>query len=600
MPEATMYPIAMPGATMGQKKNYPPEFLPSNISPYCRNMEFLNGRLQARYGLSKFSSTALVGAVLTKAELQLFSNTRYEVFATTKDIVKYDFTNARFDYLNPLYTTGTIEVQAGTPTILRGTGTLWAANVKIGDYVKLGSGSVHTGSTWYRVTVVTDNTHLTVASSMPTTAALSNYVIRSTYTGGNTDIWDWVQFFDKNLGELLIMTNGVDKPQYWSGSGQFASFGTLPATLTAAKYVSVYSERLLIAWTVEGGQNQPQRLQATQVADITNWDADAFPIDFVDEPTDIRGMTKFGTYHVIFKDTNAYVGRYVGGDFVFAYEPSYQCKGVRSAFSIITKNDFMYYYGSDKKFKKWNLLQEQNISEENFPETVQFDPNYDAFIQGFDVIRKNQVRWFCPFGSATESNYTYVFDYLFNVGIPWEYEAADACACMGTVLRESDTYCDDPTFGAQYCDNVTTFCDDQSLLDTGALVVYGGFDGYIRLADNGETDDGTAFTRTLRLKRLNFDKPDFIKRLRSQQWWFESAISGSVIAKMMVNDSSSYTGGNKTISLIPDSSDQDMVKINTVWNLMAQNFQPEISATNFFATLGCMNFLYLKRSTKIK
>ncbi len=599
MSTAQMFPVVLPGTLEGQKKNFPQEFLQDSISPYTRNMEFYNGRLQARYGLSKFSTTQLVSAILTKAELSLFSNVRYEVFGCVKDIVKYDFSNARFDYLNPLYIAGTIEVQAGTPTILRGTDTLWVANVKVGDYVKLGSGSVHTGSTWYKVTVVTDDTHLTVASSMPTTGAGASYVLRQTYTGGNTDIWDWVQFFDKNLGEVLIMTNGVDKLQYWTGTGQFAPFASLPATLTAAKYVSVFSERLLIAWTVEGGQNQPQRLQATQVADITTWDADAFPIDFVDEPTVIKGMTKFGSYHVIFKEENAYIGRYVGGDFIFAYDPSYQCKGVRSAFSVVTKNDFMYYYGNDKKFKRWNLLQEDNISENNFPETVQFDPNYDAFIQGFDVLRKNQIRWFCPLGSVSESNYCYVFDYLFNVGIPWTYGAADACACIGNILRESDTYFDDATFGAQYFDAVTTFFDDQSLLDNGALVVYGGFDGYVRLADTSETDDGTTFIRLLRLKRLNFGMPDFIKRLWRQQWWFESATSGSVTAKMLLNDASSYVGGNKTISLIPDSNDQDMIKRNITWDLQGQNFQPEVQATNFFATLGCMNFIFKKRSTKV-
>lgn len=594
---ALMFPIALPAA--GQKINYPQEFLGSQLSPYCRNMEFSNGRLQGRYGLAKFSATQLTGAIITKAELIKFDNTRYEVFATTKDILSYDFGNARFNYLNPLYIVGTIEVQIGTPTILRGTGTLWLANVKVGDYVKLGAGSVHTGSTWYRVTVVTDNTHLTVASAMPVTAALSNYVIRATYTGGNTDIWDWVQFQDKNQGETLILTNGIDKPQFWNGSGQFAPFVSLPVGLTAAKYVSVFSERLLLAWTVEGGQNQPQRLQATQPSDITDWDADAFPIDFVDEATQIRGMTKFGAYHVIFKETNAYIGRYVGGDFILAYDPSYQCKGVRSAFSVVTKNDYMYYYGNDKKFKRWNLLQEDTISEDNFPETVQFDPNYDEFVQGFDVIRKNHVRWMCPKGNSSENNYVYVHDYLFNVGIPWEYSQADAIGCLGTVLRTSAVYCDDPTFGSMYCDQISTFCDDNSLLDNGPVVVYGGYDGYVRVADSGNDDDGMAYTRLLRLKRLNFGLPDMIKRLWRQQWWLESAISGSVLVKLMKDDKTSYEPGSKTISLIPDNVDQDMVKRNITWDLQSEEFQPEISATNFFAVLGCMNFYFKKRTTKV-
>lgn len=596
------FQVVLPGTKQGEKLDFPQEFLDKMISPYSRNMEFYLGKLQARSGLSKMSTTVLPGApVMTKAVLDLteFGGVRTEIFATKTDILKYDFSNARFDFLNVLYTTGTVEVQVGTPTILRGTGTSWTANVKIGDYIKLGSGSVHTGSTWYRVTAVTSDVLLTVASAMPTTGAGSAYVSRATFTGGATNYFDWVQFEDTALGQLIVMTNGVDKPFYWTGTGQLVMFtaGMLPSGMTAAKYVTVFAGRLLMTWCVVGGQNQPQRCVGWDPYLITSPDEIAFPIDFVEEPTQITGFGTFGGYVIIFKETNARQGRFVGGDAVLAFEVSYQCKGAKSAQSIVFKNDFMAYYGSDKKFHKWNLLQDIIISENIFPETIQFDPNYESYVQGFDVARKNQIRWLCPLGSTTQNNYVAVYDYAMDVMLPWEYSNADACSCFGSYLRTSDVYADDPVYGAQYADETGGYADDSSFLDNGEVVIMGGYDGYVRLVDSGSTDDGTAYTRFLRIKRLNFDYPDNFKRLNMTQHWFDAAISGTVTIKLMKNDSTSYLPGTNTVSLVP-AGDEDVVKRNVVWDIWAQDFQLELSSTNFFATLGFLAYFFKKQTTR--
>ena len=595
------YIVALPGTLIGEKKDFPQEFLDKMVSPYSRNMEFYNGRLGGRYGLAKLNSTVLPGApVLTKATLDLtdFGGLRSEVFATKTDIVKYDFTNSRYDFLTKLYTTGTVEVQAGTPTILRGTGTSWLTQAKAGDFFKLGSGSVHTGSTWYEVDSVDSDTQITATASMPTTGAGSAYVLRQTFTGGETDFWDWIQFEDTSLGQLLIMTNGVDKPHYWTGSNQFVEFTALHTGLTAAKYVSVYSGRLIFSWCILGGQNSPQAIVGYEPYTIATPDEDAFPIFLADEPTQITGTGAFGGHHIIFKETNAYVGRYVGGDAIFSYEPSYQCKGCRSAWSIVFKNDFMVYYGSDKKFHVWNILQDKIISESIFPETVQFDPNQDEFVQGYDVSRKNQIRWFCPYGSTTKHNYVAVYDYAYDVMLPWEYQEEDACCCMGAYLRTTDAYFDDTSLASTYFDGMGGYFDDSSLLDNGDVLVYGGYDGIVRLADNGANDDGSTYTRLLRLKRINFDIPDARKRLQMTQHWLEAGLAGDVTAKIMIDDETSYNATTNAISLIPTSSTQDMVKRNVTWDKWGQNFQIELSATVHFATLGMIFYFFKKQTTR--
>lgn len=748
MPPPIAYPVVLPG-TSGQKQNFPQEFLNKMVSPYSRNMEFLNGRLQGRGGLSKFSSVLLDSRpVLTKAVLDLsdFGGVRSEIFATDRDIAKYDFGNARFDYLTPTYGVGTVKVVNGsavvhgglsvdtcdtnpvawldgtgggtctpsrdtsvfqegtasvkltvgagagiellayhditpvnlhvydsigfwirssvalsvgdlqfllddtsgcvspletinipaisantwtwvnlafvTPSALTAVASIgikqavdkgamvinidqivvgdWADQISVGDKFKIGSTNINTAATWYTVLTVDSDTQITLTATYAGSSADQQaYAIRLLFTGGSNNFWDWVQCEDTSFGQVIVMVNGVDMPIYWIGSGQAVSFTTamMPTNTTAAKYVSVFAGRLLMAWCVVDGANQPQRLIAWEPFLITSPDEDAFPIDFVDEPTQIVGMAVFGGYHIVFKDTNAKVGRYVGGDTVLSYDPSYQCKGVRSAWSIVVKNDFILYYGIDKKIHRWNLLQDDIISEDSFPETIQFDPNQDEFVQGFDVIRKNQIRFLCPYGSTSKNNYVYVYDYQQGIGLPWTYAEDDACCCIGSYRRTSDVYADDVIYGAQYADETGGYADDSEFLDNGEVIVMGGYDGYVRIVDSGTMDDGLEYTRLLRIKRLDFDLPDYRKRLNRTQPWFEAAVSGSVTMKMMLDDSTTYEALTNTISLIPDSSDQDMVKRNVVWDMWAQDFQIEFSATNFFATLGFIAFYFKKQST---
>lgn len=473
----------------------------------------------------------------------------------------------------------------------------WSDQVSVGDFFKVGSGSVHTGATWYEVLTVDSDTQITLTAVYAGSSADQQaYVIRQCFAGGSTDIWSWAQFLDDNLGEVLVFTNGVDTPIYWTGSNQVVAFPTLPTGFTRAKYVSVYKDRLIFLWTVEGGANQPQRERWSGVADLTSWDDLEFT-DFVDESTEIRGTANFSGYHIVFKEKEAYVGRFIGGDDVFDYEKSSQCYGTPAAFSIVTRNEFIAYFGSDLKFHRWNLLQDDIVSEGIFPETKEFDPNTLELVRGFDVSRRNQVRWFCPYGDTDTHNYVVVWDYQQNIIQVWEYAETDACSCFGSYRNTTDVYADDPVYGNQYADETAGFADDSQQLTNADIVIYGGYDGYIRIADSGVVDDGSTYTRLLRLKRLNFDMPTHIKRLWRQTWWLEPQTSGSVTVKLRLDNKSSYEATTNSISLIADDDDQEIIRMPITWDKQAKDFQPEISATNHFAVLGVINYLFKKRST---
>lgn len=586
--------VALPNK--GPVTNKPPEFLADAFSPYSRNMQFYNELCQGRGGLGKFSTTELSGPVLMETHFTDVAGNSYVIFGTSKDIYSYDFGNARFDIITPTYTTGTIEVKVGELNKVYGSGTPnWTSNLKAGDFIKIGSGSIHTGSTWYEIASVDSNTLLTLTSNAVITAAGTAYVARKTFIGSDNSYWDWTEFADTNLGNIIVMTNGTAGGFVrWGGSGQVVPVSTGLVSFTTCKFVSTYAGRVLIAYTIEGGEDQKQRERWSAVADITTWDALDF-IDFADEPTAISGLCKFNNYSVTYKEEQAYVGRYVGGDAVFSWDLSAQSYGARSPYSIVVRNDFIYYYGHDKKFHRFNLLQDEIISEQLFPDTKEFDPNQDRFIAGFNVNRSNEVRWFCPYGSTTKHNYVFVWNYQQNIPQVWEYANEDACCSMGEYYLTDSVYFDDATFGARYFDEVSGYFDDISSLANAAITIYGGYDGIVRFADSGVTDDGSSFTRTLRLKRQNFGIVDKKKRLWKQIWWLESQISGSVLIRLMLDDKSSFEAATKIVSLVPSDADKQVIKPTITWDKEAQNFQPELSSTDHFAVLALISLYFPKK-----
>jgi len=470
----------------------------------------------------------------------------------------------------------------------------WAGQATAGGFIKLGTGDLHTGSTWYTIDTVNSDTEITLTAVYAgSTAYQQAYTIRKIFTGGNTDYWDSEEFVDTNLGRVIVLTNGIDMPVYWNGSGQVVALTGTPTGFTAAKYVSAYKSRLIFLWCVVGS-NEPTTEYFSDVANILSWDDSNFR-QFNEENTDeIKGVIVFNGYHVVLKENNAYIGRWVGGSTIFDYDENSVCVGSRAPHAVVKNEDFIFYYGSDRKVHRWNLLQDDIISESLFPETKEFDPNNDEYIKGQVIQKKNQIRWFCPYNDATKHNYVFVWDYIQKIPQVWEYAEADACCCFGSYVRSTDVYADDAIYGEQYADETSGFADDAEFLDASRILIYGGYDGYVRLADSGNTDDGSEFTRLARFKRLSFGNPNDRKRLKKQSWWLKASTSGSVSIKLRLNDKTSYESATKTISLIPDNEDKDIIKKFITWNKHAETFQLEISATNDFSLLGFINYVHPK------
>ena len=403
----------------------PEEFLKESFSVRDSvNFEFDNELLRGRLGLEKFNTGALSGVITLIDQYWKLDNTWQLIIATTKDICKYDFSNNHYDYITPIYNTGNVTIAStGASVAILGSGTAWSANLKAGDYLKVGTGSLNTDALWYEVESVENDSGCTLVS-VATTCATADYAARLIFNGASTNFWNSETFQDKALGPVWVGTNGVDNPIYYEGTGQVKNVTGLPSSMTAASYVAVFKDRVIWANLTEGG-NETQRLRWSYVANLTGYSASDFH-DFVDEETAIKGIKTLGNSLGVFKEEEAYVGRHIGGNYIFDFDKSLTCKGTPSGSSIVKANGYLYYYGHDNSFHKWNILIDEDITSFQTEDIKNFDPNLELYVFGYHVLSKKQIRWHCPKAGATYNDLTIVHDYENGINQQWEYEQTAA------------------------------------------------------------------------------------------------------------------------------------------------------------------------------
>jgi hypothetical protein len=598
----------------GINLNKPEEFLKANFSvDGSQNMEFYNELLQSRLGMAKFDATVLSGPITLIDQFWLNNASWYLMICTTKDIYQYNASTgatvtAVFDILTPIYQTGTIKINTGAGSAVydkvigNDTACAWNTNLAAGDYIKVGTGSPTTLDTWYEIKSVDDANNLTLKTGASAYAAGTGYTARQIFQGTATDFWQATTFDDDTLGKQWIATNGVDTPIRWptvaeTYSGQVIAMSHLPTNFTAAKYLNVYKNRLFFWWCVVDGANLPMSGYWSGVADCdtTAWDNLDF-MDLIEDNYWITGVTNFGDYQIVFRERDAQIIRYVGGDYVFLPEKSSTCGGVWAPNSIIETASNIYYYGPDNKFHIWNMLREDDLfGDELLPFMKNLDPNTEQYIYGWELESKNQIRWMIPYGDIDYHNYMFVYDYSQNVPNLWPIAKAESLWSMGEYLNVQDLFLDDLVWGEYYLDETEGFWDDRLFLSGAPVLIYGGYDGYLRQADLGTDDDGEAYTRRARFIRDNFGHPNLTKRLYKQEFWLESQVAGDITVSLKKDDSNSFDTSTKTISLV--NANRDIIKSEVRWDREAQNFQTQIEATVHFALLGYLNKVFLKRKT---
>jgi hypothetical protein len=140
--------------------------------------------------------------------ITLYNNIKLEGQSPKDTIITFNNTaNSVLIKGSLVYNTGTISISPGETTVV-GVGTLWSANVEVGQYILLGE------SDWFQITEVTDDTHLTVDVGY-FGRTLSGDTYKIAIIKSNTSI--------NNLGVIQSSTHGIDT-QYTKNLKMFNVF----------------------------------------------------------------------------------------------------------------------------------------------------------------------------------------------------------------------------------------------------------------------------------------------------------------------------------------------------------------------------------------
>lgn len=220
-----------------------------------RNFRVQNGVLtNLNMGWDRFGTFQLNGPVSLFVSFVLRGGSEKLVFASLTDLYQY-VNNTTVSYITPRYETGTASRSGTTVT---GVGTLWLANVAIGDQISFGAaGVVSTSAVWDTVTAVTDNTHITTTGSGAVGSGA--YTIRKLFhTVQTANVWQADIFVNAtpSTNDELWMTNGLDSIVRWDGAATQVELMT-PTIGFTAKTLRVFDDMMLFANVIQGGTNKP-------------------------------------------------------------------------------------------------------------------------------------------------------------------------------------------------------------------------------------------------------------------------------------------------------------------------------------------------------
>lgn len=175
-----------------------------------------------------------------------------------------------------------------------------------------------------------------------------------TLTAGNNNHVSWAIHLDTVLG-----TNNVDVPFQATGGGNAIAM-TVPATLTKAKYLNVFSNYTTLANVTVGGTTHKSRAYWSAIDSISTWGASDFRDLSKNDGQEITGSVTLGDTWVIFKNRKIWLGFFTGdSDVPFIFRLSRSHVGCIAGGSIqevdngliFESYDGYYFFDGNNSFK---------------------------------------------------------------------------------------------------------------------------------------------------------------------------------------------------------------------------------------------------------
>ena len=171
---------------------------------------------------------------------------------------------------------------------------------------------------------------------------------KASLTGTATDFFTFTQF-----GDYLIVSNGVDAPQYYL-MGTSTNFADLSAIKTSGTVPTFRTSGVIRDFLVTGNQpSNRNRVQWCGINDITTWEFGSKQADYQDLPGSggqIVAITS-GEYGYVFRQNEIVRMDYVGGSTVFRFSVISPNRGAVYGKTVCQDNRRAFFYADDGFFE---------------------------------------------------------------------------------------------------------------------------------------------------------------------------------------------------------------------------------------------------------
>lgn len=395
----------------------------------------------------------------------------------------------------------------------------------------------------------------------------------------------------------LIVTNNVDKVQYWDGSSpgdDFASLGSSSGInigggiyLVKAKYIISFEGYLILGYVTIGGTVYPQTIYWCSYGDETDWDTtgsgDANSRVFRVGADFLKGFGRYKSQLIVFKQNSYFPMWLVESSEVFNTAETGSSIGLLATHSVINdKYGRLYWVADDYTIREINTP--EPISDFIDPTVRGICPTYEDYIEATYIKEYNEIWWSIPSAGSTTGNDTII---AFNPD-KGTWETHDFAVRAFSRWSQQTVYTIDTipfdtidSIGWETIDtveNVVGFPHD----------VGSDYSGYGYDLHNAETDNGEDYTGKLVLSTDLSDKKSLSEFKRSSGGEFYFHGEGSEDLEVNVYAKEDNAASWTSLGSISLNGSAEIVSPHLPWDLRFKHLLLKLEATNRFRFIGCI------------
>lgn len=357
----------------------------------------------------------------------------------------------------------------------------------------------------YNIRVTMDN----VESYNSGTEEWSN-IAHTTLTGSQDDL---VSLATPLLSgqPILVITNGIDNPMKWTGSGSTADLGGTPPKAKFFKEFKTY----LVGANIRGGVDNSVRVQWCDTALPESWSTgNAGALDLIEDNTDITGLSVFGDYICVHKESSIYLGYLVNTTAIFQFKRINTGIGTIANGSIVNVPTGEQIFLAKDGLRVFNGIT-ANLIDAPINDEIRRTLNKNNAHRAWGVLVKDKDEaWFgIPTGSEEIGQTIYKFNYIKRT-IHKDVMSNANCAWIG--VSDAGLTWDD--FSITW-DNSTIAWNDSAINNNEDLINIGKTDGETLVSSIlARSDNSVAINAYYDSKEFQDDQESICRWQQLQLW----------------------------------------------------------------------------------